>query len=535
VTKLSLKFIQPVIIMIVPLITRKISESYLSPATASQQKYFYLFLSAILLILWACYAHHFNPPIFPLDDGYIILHNAKLIHLGFDPNYFGSSPLDGTTSAIYLTFIALLLFWISPLWALITAGWLGTICYALLLSRLAFMYSASILQTILICTIGLLTGFVTFQFFNGLETVIAFAAITATLTTNTGIDTPAKRICRNLLCGSLPFLRPELSFFSLLIFFYQGWCYRQQYNLSTTICRMCVDICLMFIAALPWVLWYWIDTGLPFPRTLLAKKYFFAEWYLPLDVKAASFFHSISRFSSSVGYLGLPGMLLLLLLTPLGRVCFIFIFIFLVTYFINAPEDLSDNLFRYTYLLLPVLLFGIISCIRHQKKMIVCAANGLMIFLSVFAILFFPLSWSLYLEESYKLNTAVTTLASWCQENFPKHATILIHDAGYLAYATSFHLIDMVGLKTPSVIPYEKKFTYPSAGINRGEAIAKIIEVNHPQYLIDLPSWETRFNVTEGLSQWGLQLELLKRFPRGYQIYRIRGQKKEKPETKSYP
>jgi hypothetical protein len=510
--------------MISPLTSKKISEWYLSPATSLQQKYFYFFLSLILLTLWACYAHSFNPPIFPLDDGYIILHNAKVMHLGFDPNYQGSSALDGTTSAIYLALIALLIFWVSPLWALITAGWLGTICYALLLSRLAFIYSASILQTILFCIIGLLIGFVTFQFFNGLETVIAFAALTATLITNIGINTPTKRVCRNLLCGLLPFLRPELSVFSLLIFFYQGFCYRQQYDLTETIRRMFMDACLMFIAALPWILWYWTTTGLPFPRTLLAKKYFFAERHFSFAIKANTFIHGLFLFSCSLGCVGLPGMMLLLLLTPLGRVCLIFIFIFLLTYFINGPEDLVDNIFRYTYLLLPILLFGVISCIHHPQKIIVWTANGLIIFLSIFAILFFPMSWHFYLEESNKMNTAVREVATWCQQHLPKDSTILIHDAGYFAYATSFHLVDMVGLKTPSVISYEKKFAYPNQGINRREAIAKIIEVNHLQYLIDLPSWEKRFKITEGLSQWGIQLALLKRFPKGYQVYVIRSQ-----------
>ena len=65
-------------------------------------------------------------------------------------------------------------------------------------------------------------------------------------------------------------------------------------------------------------------------------------------------------------------------------------------------------------------------------------------------------------------------LALWLQSNVPADARILIHDAGYLAYATRYELIDLVGLKTPESIRFHERYTVPSNGTQRDEAINQI-------------------------------------------------------------
>src|ERR1700676_1702939 len=60
--------------------------------------------------------HLWRPvPVFPLDDAYITLHSAQVLHWGNDPSYPGVSPLYGITSAPFLALIYLLLFALSPL------------------------------------------------------------------------------------------------------------------------------------------------------------------------------------------------------------------------------------------------------------------------------------------------------------------------------------------------------------------------------------------------------------------------------------
>ena len=45
-------------------------------------------------------------PIFPFDDAYITLHNARVLLTGIEPNYEGVSPLTGSTSPLHLVLLA---------------------------------------------------------------------------------------------------------------------------------------------------------------------------------------------------------------------------------------------------------------------------------------------------------------------------------------------------------------------------------------------------------------------------------------------
>jgi hypothetical protein len=58
-----------------------------------------LYVAAAALVLAAAVAHRafFGPPILPMDDAYITLHNAQVVWAGRDPNYPGTSALAGAT------------------------------------------------------------------------------------------------------------------------------------------------------------------------------------------------------------------------------------------------------------------------------------------------------------------------------------------------------------------------------------------------------------------------------------------------------
>ncbi len=62
----------------------------------------YLCAAFFVLLAWVGYERIFPIPVFPVDDAYIVIHNAQVLLGGSDPNYPGSPPLSGATSAVHL-------------------------------------------------------------------------------------------------------------------------------------------------------------------------------------------------------------------------------------------------------------------------------------------------------------------------------------------------------------------------------------------------------------------------------------------------
>jgi hypothetical protein len=497
-------------------------------AITTQQKLLSAFTFVALLFLWASYAHHFDPPIFPLDDGYIYLHNAQVLHQGFDRNFPGVPALDGSTSPIYLLLVTILLFVFSPLWALQTAAWLGILLYALGLLRLAFAQQASILQAILFLILGLTFAFVPLQLLNGVETGWAMAGMVWLLALVSETETTGKRIARNILCGTLPFLRPELLIFSGLFLAWQGWCYWHQTQILSVVWRkLLIDILWVLLACAPWVMWYWSSTGLPYPETIGAKQAFFAENHWTFSLKWQHFTRDLFAFFAVLGNFNFLGMLILLSLTPLGRIGLVFIVFLLAGYCLVMPDAVACNSQRYVYILIPILLFGVISVIKYSVEWIHWSANCLLVIAVAWSLFYLPNNWNFYVEQSRAMTSGLIETAHWCRAHLPVNSKVLVHDAGYISFATPLHLIDMVGLKTPSNIRFHQALTLPSGGAHRIEAIAAIIRYSHAQYWVVLPEYESYFGLIHDVEKFGWRLQLLRPVVDGkynYRVYRIEKQ-----------
>jgi hypothetical protein len=91
----------------------------------------------------------------------------------------------------------------------------------------------------------------------------------------------------------------------------------------------------------------------------------------------------------------------------------------------------------------------------------------------------------------------------WMNANLPEGATVMVHDAGYVAYAARFPLIDLVGLKTPRASEMHRALTYPSDGKLRPDAIAKIATEFHPHYFMVWQEWDDLFHLVAGLRAKG--------------------------------
>ncbi len=112
-------------------------------------------------------------------------------------------------------------------------------------------------------------------------------------------------------------------------------------------------------------------------------------------------------------------------------------------------------------------------------------------------------------------------VAGWCSRNLPARSVLLIHDAGDIAFKTRFHLVDLVGLKTPSSVPDHQELTYPTHGLNRYQAVSRIALRGHPDYLVILDGWDRSFHLSDGLLRAGWQMRLINA-DYAYKVYALR-------------
>jgi hypothetical protein len=491
------------------------------PASLLEQNVLYGLVAALLFGLWGIHILRGGTPVFPVDDAYITLHSAQVLHWGRDPNYVGTPALVGITSAVHMALVAVLLFFLKPVWALDTSLWIALIAYTLGIVRLAFVLRASVWQAALLVAVGLLTAKTPHQLMNGLETGLMLAALVWTLAFASDSRERGKPALP-LLCGVLPFIRPELVVVSLLLLLYRGWSHWERFAARERVMQLILrDVLLVLLGAAPWVLWYWASTGHPFPSTIGAKQAFFAESCLPPSVKMGRILDSLLLFAGSVGWACVG--FYLLLWTRLGRLGLLFMGAFAGAYYCRFPGALQHYEQRYLYVFLPFLLYGLASCFMARKKRLKIAATATVCLAAVQFLLLASLRWREHRGGQRFTSVELAGTAAWCNRHLPKRATILVHDAGYIAYATRFHLVDFVGLKTPSSVRFQEQETLPTCGVGRARAVHEIALRSQARYFIMLQGWDSLYGITAGMKSLGWRLEPLRQPspPGGYTIYKM--------------
>ena len=465
----------------------------------------YLAVSGFVLLAWAAYGRAYPAPIFPVDDAYIVLHNAGALLSGCDRNYSGSSPLTGATSLIHLALVSLLMRGLGPLAALSTAAWLSALFYAAGLVRLARVNGLSRLQALLVAAAGLAAGETPHQLLNGLETGLMLATLTWALVL---LSDPRGRPSLALpgLCGMLPFIRPDLTplaFLFLSLQIARRW--RDRRDIAAFRRGAGADMVIALACALPWALWYQAEVGSALPTTVAAKRYFFAEAGGEPTFKFAVVMRGFSFFGVEVGLLtcfaGFLGG------TWLGRIGLAFTALLADAYFLQFPGALMQYEGRYLYPLLPFILLGAVHAMRPTQphRRAATAALALALWQSV---LVAPTFWAQHRSGCDNTARNLDGVADWCVHHLSAHSTLMVHDAGYISWGTGFRIVDLVGLKTPSSISYHQHLTYPSNGARRGEAVSLIALRQHPDYLIVLDGWEGIYHIAAGLRAqgWGVHL-----------------------------
>lgn len=447
---------------------------------------------------------------FPLDDAYITLHNARVLIEGHDPNY-GVSALIGATSLIHLALITVA----SLLWPPELASYLvscaGVTMFLAGLLALGRRQGLTPTETAALAFAGMMTS--ASLLLNGLETGLALAGITWALVLASGA--PSRRLA--LLCGTLPFLRPEIGLLSIALMGRQAWLRWQTVpdGRKAAVAIRC-DGALAFAAAVPWLAWSLAETGAVLPATISAKQAFFGfETHTPL----VGLLMALTYVTSALG--PMVAALAFVRRHSLALVLWAFVGLFILGYGLTVPEILVSNQKRYAAVLVPVALLALASlATRPERKLlhILLVAQGVSCAV-LFAMAVPRLSGD---QARVRSHRAVST---WAQTHLPAGSRLLIHDAGMIAYASDLPLADLVGLKSPDSVADHRRWTQPTEGRERFRALDAIARRDGATHAIILEDEPDRFwgRLADELRQAGWGVDRLDT-PAGegaYKLYRL--------------
>ena len=200
----------------------------------------------------------------------ITMHNAQVVLSGEDRNFSGVPALVGAASIIHLAFVTGLMLVLPPEPASFTVNAFAVLFYALGLARLAFCLGATPAVAALAVWVGTLSGYGLFHLFNGLETGLAMAvgvwALVFALSPLRRGSCPAVRpdaVCPTGTCRALSPADVR-----------QTWSTgHKPVPISPTFTAVVRDGVLAILAAAPWLVWSWLDTGhlLPPPSRLRVR------------------------------------------------------------------------------------------------------------------------------------------------------------------------------------------------------------------------------------------------------------------------
>lgn len=484
-----------------------------SSANSRQTAYFV----AALVLVALCLAHAAAlGAVFPIDDAYITLHNAIAFRNGVDESYRGVAPLVGATSSVHVVMVASLLSLMAPAAALLVTSYIGIALYVMGVLRLAFGKGASVLQATALAIVGVTAGNLFFQLLNGLETGLALAIIVWALAL---MDAPQSDRKSHLvlasLCGTMPFVRPELGALALLLIAHGLLRLRHPKARA-------LFVAVAGVAAAPWLLLHLRASGSPFPSTIGAKRVFYAEGCRPVAQKARLVIERVMIFSRDVGAIAWSSALLVGLRRG-GWIGLVFGAVMLGAYFVAFPQALDHYNYRYMYILLPFGFYACAASLRSEESTPRrrAAATALIVIGLADALAGLDDHIDNYMRARRNTIENLDGVAAWSRANLPKDARVLVHDAGYFSYATSFEIHDVVGLKTPSAIAEHTRITWATCGQARGDAVHEVALRLRPDHLVALRPWP--FPIAEMLRRHGWQLEELHHSPtNGYDVYRLR-------------
>lgn len=492
---------------------------YIGPVRRAWPSWSYLLPSLLVLVFAGLHWRVTGGPALAVDDAYTTQHNARALLQGTDPNFAEASPLHGSTSAVHLALVAALGV-VMPL-GLAQFGLtvFAALLYAWGVVRLALGAGAPAWAASLFAVMAVLLGDSPHHLLNGLETGLAMAGITWLLVamgTPRGRDTVVP-----LLAGTLPFVRPELAALSALVLFAQaldaeGTAPARARLFATWAVRAA-------LAAAPWLVWCSVETGAPWPPSVEAKRLYFAEWCLPFAQKWELFSPPLLRFGLTVGA-PLVGLLFLGKHWR-GRAALVFALVLLLANLTQFPTSIDQYEHRYLYVLVPLMLWGLADgawttpAPRLRRVMVVVLLAG-----GLQACVQQPRRFDWHLEVVGALQREAGATVAWMKAHLPPTTRVLVHDVGFISIDTPFPMVDLVGLKTPSSVPVNREAGAEVCGHGQQGVVAGILAFQqHAQVFVMLPTWDSVFQLRDGLEELGFGVTRLDGERGDGTLYRVYG------------
>jgi hypothetical protein len=424
---------------------------------------FLLYGGAVLALVLAAHLAG-ERVLFPLDDAYITLHNARILLSGAPDPVYGSSYLTGATSPVHLLLVALVGLVLPPVWASLLIGVVGAALYIAALRRLGADLAGW--ERPAFVFVGAAWGYSLFNYLNGLETSVAMATSAWLML---WCDDRRKL---PILGGIAPFIRPELAILSGLLMLRLSWHLRRSPR-SLLACLGTAGA-----VALPWAAWVFIETGQIIPSTMGAKLVFFRESILPLGTKLRMLAGALAQSMQLPLYLGMIG----LLRVRAGWAGALFILLVAAVSLAIMPSALNWNYARYQEVFTPVLMAGLAGILIERSR-----TSGILLgALVVGAVATAGFAIRDYASE---INYAQKVAAQGrFVAKLPASSVVLIHDAGRVAWENpNARLIDIVGLKTPEVVSLHKEMSAVPCG--SPQSLDSIARRYHATHLVVLERW----------------------------------------------
>ena len=411
-----------------------------------------------------------QPKSIPLDDAYITLHNARVLLSGQPDPVYGASYLAGATSLFHLAIVAAVTSVANPLYGSMAVSLFGALVYLFGISKLADRMGLDGWRKAAVLILAVFAGKSTWFYINGLETSLGMAAAAWML-----VWCDDKRKLPALV-GLAPFVRPEL----LLLSVFLGLRLLIRAKLTK---RQTFIVALIAIGcAAPWVIWSATEVGQPIPSTIGAKLAFYRPppitftpegLYLRLLVMLQALVNT-NQIPLLLGFAGLSKV-------RGGLAAGAFVVVGWAVAFAIMPDIAIWNGGRYSAIYFPVLIAGLLAIGSERTRL-------------SDAVVLAVVAWTLLLEAVPTYERAFL----WTQQPLDRHteyvarlpasSVVLIHDAGQVAWASpQAKLVDVVGLKTPEVIPIHQRYTVE--GCKRSKALDTIAQRFRATHVVVLEAY----------------------------------------------
>ena len=146
------------------------------------------------------------------------------------------------------------------------------------------------------------------------------------------------------------------------------------------------------------------------------------------------------------------------------------------------------------YAFLPFVIFGATAALpAYSRKTQLAFVSAALLFAiaRLPSNAAFPLAWRAHMAQELPAHAAVLA-------RFPPDTVVAVGDAGYLAYATRFPLVDIVGLKTPSIAAINR-----SRGMDMSTMLDQVLSQRRARVLVVWQGWDANAGFVRGLADRG--------------------------------